>query len=194
MRLLPTGPWYWLAWAPTTMSPFIQKEGGRDKKGTASSITDRWCSHPFCFYPIGQNLVRGPVFIYSSLCPGKTQGFSIKKGGNGYWCATNTFSPRAWWRPHNSSANICWPDGSLCYSWWLIKRANVLFPNTSSKAYPTLILYPNTLFICLLLNYQSFPQKIESRRTEALPFWCCFEFPDPEYFLNEYTSQVQTLW
>lgn len=134
MRLLPTGPW-WLAHQPWCLLLCRRKEEGiRRVQPLLLRTVSRWCSPPFCFYPIGQNLIRGPVFIYRSLCPGKTPGFSIKKGENGYWCATNTFSPRAWWRPHNSSANVCLPDGSLCYSWWLTKRANVLFPNTSSKA------------------------------------------------------------
>lgn len=45
---------------------------------------------------------------------------------------------------------------------------NVLFPNTSSKAYSIIILYPRTLFICVLLNSLSLQPKVRVHEGRGL--------------------------
>lgn len=50
---------------------------------------------------------------------------------------------------------------------------NVLFPNTSSKAYSIIILYPGTLFICVLLNSLSLQLKVRVHEGRDL-VWLVF--------------------
>lgn len=80
---------------------------------------------------------------------------------------TYGFFPRAWRRPHNSSASrYAYLRGLFAaLGGWL---KNVLFPNTSSKAYSIIILYPRTLFICVLLNSLSLQPKVRVHEGRGL--------------------------